>query len=89
MLWLYLLGVFIISIVILFLYLNEEKKNSRELKRINIIEGRMKHKQEILAEERSKTTPCSVPNLYYPRSCYEESNHKCSWNEKTDRCDSM
>lgn len=87
-LWLYLLGVFIISIVILAIYLNNEKFHDEELKRIQIIEDKIKKRKMELETIRKKTQPCKYKDLNDPRSCYFKSDYSCMWNEEADRCDS-
>ena len=87
MLWIYLLGVLTITIIFLVLYLNNEKKHTMELKKIELIEAQMKKKKDDLINKRLKTIPCPVSNLNQPRNCYFDSNYTCSWNNETERCE--
>lgn len=82
MLWIYITGVFIITLIMLMIYLYNSKRHEEELNRITVIEKQM-------AEASANTKPCSINNLYDPRSCYTKSNYTCSWNEKAARCDQI
>ena len=87
MLWLYLLGIFIITILIIIMYIRSEKLHNLELKKINGIENKIKIKQQLLKQKRDKTIECPFKNLNDPRSCYFQSDYTCSWNEETERCE--
>lgn len=85
----YLCGIFIITLIVLSIYLVRQQYHDEELKRISIIENNMKKKKDELEEKRSKTMPCNRKNLIDPRSCYLKSDYSCSWNEETERCDQL
>jgi len=86
-LWIYLGGTFIVTIIILVLYLGNERSHTAELDRIKLLEQKMKLKHENLMVIRAKTQPCRYKNLNDPRSCYMQSNFVCTWNEEAERCD--
>ena len=83
----YIIGIIIITLAVLYLYINRKKEHNKELDRIKRIEERLEEKKNELNEIRSRTTACSVPNLDDPRSCYFESGYRCTWNEEAERCD--
>jgi|LakMenE01Jun11ns_1017448.scaffolds.fasta_scaffold9778694_2 hypothetical protein len=87
--WIYLLGLIIITIVTLYAYVFSTQTHLDQIKKIEILEEKIKDKKNKLDEIRIKTTPCNYDNLNDPRSCYFESNHKCSWNEEAERCDKI
>ena len=83
----YFVGISAITLIILFLYIMQEKDNAKEMDKIRQLE----HKFDIDTRElnlvRSYTTPCPVFNLATPRDCYINSGRKCSWNDRAKRCD--
>lgn len=87
MLWIYLLGVFIITFSILIMYFNSKREYDLEIKRIIAIEEKIKQKKDDLAKKRLTTNECPYKNLNDPRSCYTKSEYKCVWNEEIERCD--
>jgi len=87
--WIYLLGVFIITTIVLFIYISNNKNYEAEMKKIEILEEKLNKRKAHLEQIRAKTTPCKYPGLNDPRSCYLKSNYSCSWNEEGERCDNM
>jgi hypothetical protein len=80
---------FYISLLVLIVYIykliDSYDQHFRELKRIQILEKKL----EELANIRTKTTACDIPNLNTPRECYIDSNYTCKWNIVADRCDKI
>ena len=87
--WVYLIGIFIITVIVILIYISNNKNHEDEIKRIEILEEQMKQKKLIIEEIRKKTVPCKYKGLNDPRSCYFKSNYSCVWNEEADRCDKM
>ena len=87
--WIYLLGVFVITVFVLIVFITNNKNHEEEIKRIGIIEEKINAKKKELELIRSKTTPCKYKKLDDPRSCYFKSNYSCSWNEEAERCDAL
>lgn len=87
--WIYLFGVFIITIAVLLVFISRNKNHEDEIKKIEIIEEKINKKKLELEQNRIKTTPCKYKGLNDPRSCYFKSNYSCTWNEEAERCDKM
>ena len=85
--WIYLLGVFIITIVVLAIFISQNKNHEEEIKKIEILEEKINKRKAELEQIRAKTTSCQYKSLLDPRSCYFKSNYSCSWNEEAERCD--
>ena len=82
-----ILGVVIITFIILLKCAVDEIQYEDELERIKYIEHKKALEEKELELIRSETHPCHIDNLTTPRACYVNSNYKCKWNEKTNRCD--
>ena len=82
MLFIYLIGIIIITLFVSALYLYNSKRHEEEINKIEMIEKKM-------SEAGSKSKACSINNLNDPRSCYLKSNYSCSWNEAAGRCDQI
>lgn len=89
MIWIYISGIIIITIVVFIFYYISLEKHNKEIKKIETLEQKINNKKKDLEEKRSKTTECPTKNLNDPRSCYFKSNYSCSWNEDTERCEKM
>lgn len=87
--WIYLLGVFIITIVVLAIFISQNKNHEEEIKKIELLEEKINKRKAELEQIRAKTIPCHHKNLTDPRSCYFKSNYSCSWNEEAERCDKI
>lgn len=83
----YFIGILGVTAIICILYIIQEKNHQSELDKIHRLEKEYEIKQERLKKIRMRTTPCPISNLNDPRSCYFQSNYKCSWNEQAERCD--
>ena len=86
---LYFISVLLISVLILYLYFNENQEYKRELLKIETLEREQDNKQRQLELIRSKTIPCHIGSLASPRSCYIDSGYQCSWNVDAERCDKI
>ena len=62
------------------------EKHDNEMKRINMLEKKLKQKQFMVDQARLNSTPCPVPDLMTPKECYMESNYQCNWSIESDRC---
>lgn len=83
----YISLIIIISICVLYLYINQEYEHKQELDKIERLERKYEQKRRELEAIRAKTTPCPTPGLNNPRDCYFGSSYRCSWNESAVRCD--
>jgi hypothetical protein len=83
----YFIGVIIITLFMIAYYIYKERDHASELKKIERLEKMMIEEEEKLDKIRSTTIPCPVPHLKTPRTCYINSNYRCSWNEQAKRCD--
>jgi len=84
----YLIGIIIITIIIAFIYINDNYNHQEELNKIAMLEKIQSEKNNKLEKIRAQTITCPVENLNDPRSCYFKSNYKCTWNQQAERCDS-
>lgn len=84
---LYIIGIVVITVAVLYLYIKREKEHTKEINKIKIIEEKIEEKNDKLYDIRTRTISCPVPNLNDPRSCYYDSGYKCTWNEEAERCD--
>ncbi len=62
------------------------EKHENELKRVSIIEKKIKQKKFIIEQARMHSTPCDTPDLLTPKECYIDSNYQCKWSIEADRC---
>ena len=65
----------------------QQYEHKLEIIKIEKLESKYNERRKRLEEERSKTIICPMSNLKNPRDCYFKSGYKCSWNERTARCD--
>ena len=82
----YIILIVIITIWTLYLYLINDHYHKNELRRIEIIENKMRQKREFINSHRMNSIPCNIPNLNTPRDCYNNSNYNCKWKLEADRC---
>jgi hypothetical protein len=83
----YISLVIIITIFVLYLYINQEYEHNLEMEKIERLERKYALKKRELDIIRSRTIECPVSDLNTPRDCYFVSKYKCSWNESAVRCD--
>lgn len=84
----FICGLFFITLVTLVCYIMREKDHQVELLKISEYENKLRREKRDLELIRQKTTPCTVPDLNNPRSCYFDSGYQCSWNFEAKQCDS-
>jgi len=65
---------------------NLSEKHDNEMKKIMLLEKRIKQKQFAVDQARLNSTPCDIPDLNTPKECYVESNYQCNWSVEADRC---
>jgi hypothetical protein len=88
----YLIFILLVIILILwsiYLYLENDIFVENELKRINLLEEKIKKEKDSQEYFRRKTTPCNVINLENPRECFLGSNHRCKWSSQANRCNEI
>ena len=85
----YIALIIIVTIWTLYLYLENDEDYKNELKRISMIENRLRKKKDFVNYHRLNSIPCNIPNLNNPRECYLGSNYLCRWNEHSDRCNQL
>lgn len=85
----YIVAIVLITLYFVVSYYYKNMNYAEELHRIHVLEQKYKKDKEELEEARRYTTPCDVPNLLDPRSCYFLSKQQCRWDEKTKRCDKI
>lgn len=83
----YFIGILGVTLIIIIIYLVRERKHHAEIAKINRLEKEYALEQERLNKIRLRTNPCHIKNLNDPRSCYFQSNYRCTWNERAERCD--
>lgn len=83
----YVVGIIIITCIIIYTYIYYDSRYIIELEKIKYLELKKRIRDNELSEIRKLTKACPVENLNNPRKCYFDSNYKCSWNEKAERCD--
>lgn len=79
--------ILIITLIILYLYHQQENNHQFQLAKIKALEHKYYVKNKRLDKLRGQTEECSVRNLNDPRTCYFGSNYACTWNEQIGRCD--
>jgi hypothetical protein len=83
----YIIAVIFITVLALYLYINQEYEHREEIAKIERLEKKYEMKRRRLEEIRARTEPCHIPDLNNPRECYFSSNYRCSWNDAALRCD--
>lgn len=71
----------------MYFYMINEREHRSELERIGRLERMQQEKNRELEYIRLRTEPCHISGLNTPRSCYMDSEYKCSWNDLAMRCD--
>lgn len=85
----FLLFVLIVILWSIYLYLENDIYIENELKRIDLLEDRIKKEKEKEQYYRKKSTPCNVDDLDNPRDCFIESSHRCKWSNLANRCNQV
>lgn len=85
----YIALVIIISLWTFYVFMEQDYDYQNELRRIQYIETRYQKKKDYINYNRMNTTPCEIPGLNTPRECYIESEYKCKWSEKAERCNQL
>lgn len=83
----YIFCIIAITIGVIIYYYVQSEKHKKELKKIQAIETKIAQQEAELNMLRAQTKVCPAGNFITPRSCYEDSNYLCSWNELTQRCE--
>jgi hypothetical protein len=84
---LYIMGLIIISVWVLYLYITNEQDHRKELEKIEYLEKKRALKERELEMIRSQTKECPIAGLDSPRKCYFDSGYTCTWNDAANRCD--
>ena len=82
----FLLFIMILFVWSIYLYLENDIFVENEMKRIDLLEDKIKKQVEKEEYYRKKSTPCKVDGLDNPRDCFIGSNHKCRWSNQANRC---
>ena len=85
----YIIIISIVTLWTLYIYFISDQTHKTELKRIELIENKMRQAKEFTNSHRLKTIPWNLPNLNTPRDCYNGSNYTCIWNEEANRCNQI
>lgn len=72
-----------ITIGVIIYYYVKSEEHKKELEKISRVEAKEKELEKL----RASTVVCPAGTFSTPRSCYEDSNYTCSWNEVTQRCE--
>lgn len=83
----YFIGLFIVTIMVIYFYMINERDHRAELEKIERLERSDMIRSRELEIIRSQTEKCPIEGLNTPRSCYFNSNYQCSWNDLAERCD--
>jgi uncharacterized protein YneF (UPF0154 family) len=83
----YIFCIIAITIGVIIYYYVKSAEHKKELEKIARVEAQMAQQELELEKLRSQTIVCPVGTFLTPRSCYEDSNYTCSWNEVTKRCE--
>ena len=65
----YIALIIIVTIWTLYLYLENDEDYKNELKRISMIENRLRKKKDFVNYHRLNSIPCNIHNLNNPRDC--------------------
>lgn len=82
----YLIGIVAVTLIVVFIYVNNERAHQKELERIMYLEKVADDKRKALEQIRLRFTPCNIKHLTTPRSCYLDSGYKCRWSEDAEMC---
>ena len=82
----YTITIIILILVAVFIFIKQYSDYEYQIEKINNLEKKRENKDKKIEYYRDKTKPCHIENLNNPRSCYFNSNYKCSWSEKANRC---
>ena len=85
----FLLFVLIVILWSIYLYLENDIFIENELKRIDLLEDKIKKEKDKEQYYRKKSSPCNVDDLDNPRDCFIESNHTCKWSNLANRCNQV
>lgn len=83
----YIISLIALTLIIITFYYSNQEDYRREMEKINALERKQYQYEQNLEKIRTRTEPCHIPDLNTPRSCYIDSDMKCSWNEQAKRCD--
>lgn len=83
----YIFCIIAITIGVILYYYVKSEEHKKELEKIARVENALIQQEIELERARALTTICPTGNFLTPRSCYEDSNYVCSWNEITKRCE--
>lgn len=82
----YILIIVLIILYFFYYYLVKIESHQHELKRILILEKKMKQREFLINQARSLSVPCNIPDLNTPKECYLDSNYDCKWSTDAERC---
>lgn len=85
--WIYFSIIILLTCALFGVFFYKNAEHQKELDKIKNLEVKQEDKQRKINEIRKNGNPCPIPNLNDPRSCYIDSNYRCSWNESAERCD--
>ena len=85
--WIYFGSIILLTLALCGVYFYKNMEHQKELDKIKDLETKQEEKQNKLNGIRKNGSPCPIPNLNDPRSCYTQSNYGCTWNELAERCD--
>lgn len=83
----YIFCIIAITIGVIIYYYVKSAEHKKELEKIARVEAKMIQQEMELDKLRASTVVCPAGTFLTPRSCYEDSNYTCSWNEVTQRCE--
>ena len=83
----YFIGIILVTLFVIAIFMVNEKAHREELNKIRHLERVRNDEIDKLNTIRMRSTPCPVSRLEDPRTCYFQSNYRCSWNEDAKRCD--
>ena len=84
---LYIYSLLFVTICAIIYYNIKSEEHKNEMNKIIMLEAKFAEQESELEKLRATTQTCNVGTFLTPRSCYENSNYECSWNEFTKRCE--
>jgi len=83
----YVFTVVFITFVIFLLYCVSIHEHKKEMSKIYLLENVNNEKVNQINKARENSIPCIYGKFHNPKSCYNDSGRRCSWNIMGERCD--
>lgn len=82
----YIIAIISVTVLIFVLYMRSVVSHNAEVDKILRYEKVIADKEKALEMKRYRTKKCPYTTDQNPRSCYFDSNYKCTWDEDAEQC---